>query len=96
MRTIPMTPVTSSNIKAVGHDAKSQTLAVHFLSGPNPTYFGPVPAEIAAQLAIAVSVGEAFGQLIRGKWHPMSPDQVAKALADETETEGQYEGSTAD
>jgi len=94
MRTIPMTPVTSSNIKAVGHDPKSLTLAVHFLSGPEPCYFGPVPAEVAAQLAGAESVGKAFGQLIRGKWHPLSPDAVAAALADETED--LHEGSTVD
>lgn len=94
MRTIPMTPVTSSNIASTGYDPKAQLLAVRFLSGPAPCYFGPVPAEIAAQLAGAESVGKAFGQLIRGKWHPLSPDAVAAALADETED--LHEGSTVD
>lgn len=91
-----MTPVTSSNIKAVGHDPKSLTLAVHFLSGPNPTYFAKVPPEVASQLTSAESVGKAFAAHVRGKYPVMSPDQVTAALADETETEGQYEGSTAD
>ena len=89
-----MTRVSSSNIHSVGFDQKSQLLAVQFLSAPAPCHFGPVPAEIAVQLTGAESVGKAFGQLIRGKWHPLSPDAVAAALADETED--LHEGSTVD
>lgn len=50
---IHMTPVTSSQIKAIGYDAASQTLAVEFNSGLYH-YYG-VPAETHENLMKAES-----------------------------------------
>ena len=60
---IPRKPVRSSNIKSVGHDAKSGTLQVEFHSGQVWNY----PADAAQHQAMigAPSVGTYFHQNIR-------------------------------
>lgn len=59
-----MTPVKSSNIKAIGYDAKSHTLTVQFNSG---TYdYHGVPADVHSALMKAESVGSHFHEHVRG------------------------------
>jgi len=63
--TIPtLTPVTSSNIKAVGHDPATNTLYVQFFT--NTTYsYRPVSAQTAADMLAAESVGKFFHRHIK-------------------------------
>jgi len=60
------TPVKSSNIRAVGYDAATQTLEVEFGSGVYQ-YQG-VPPEKHAKLMGAESVGKFIRAEIRGKF----------------------------
>lgn len=64
---IPMVPVTSSNIAAVGFDGKSGTLAVQFSSGSTYYYAGVTEAQ-ATEFLQAESVGSHFARHIRGKF----------------------------
>ena len=61
---ISMTSVKSSQIKAIGYDAPSMTLEVHFNSGARYRYHG-VPADIHEGLLKAPSVGKYFGLHIK-------------------------------
>lgn len=61
-----LTPVKSSNIKAVGYDASTKTLAVEFPGGVY--HFNDVPADVHAGLVGAESVGKYFASNIRGKF----------------------------
>lgn len=54
-----MTPVTSSNIKAVGYDGKTTTLRVRFNSGRTYQY-KDVPHEVYTALIGAQSIGKYF------------------------------------
>lgn len=69
--TIQRKPVRSSNIKSVGHDAKSNTLQVEFHNGGVWNY----PADAAQHKALigARSVGSHFHQNIR----PLGGEQVS-------------------
>lgn len=71
MTDIPMRPVTgSSNIAALGHDPKSQTLAVQFQGSNLPRvyhYDGVSTADHLAMLA-APSVGSHFVAHIKGRF----------------------------
>lgn len=62
-----MTPVTSSNIAAVGYREEDQTLRVKFTTGATYDYSG-VPADAAKDFLEAKSVGSHFHKNIRGKW----------------------------
>jgi len=64
---IPMFPVESKNIKAVGYNANTRTLRIQFKQGTFYDYFG-VPPEIFQQLMVAVSKGTFFGLAIKGKF----------------------------
>jgi len=61
MTTIPLTPVKSSNITAVGYE--NGTLAVKFSSGSVYHYEG-VPTNVYAELIAAESVEVSLGQNI--------------------------------
>jgi hypothetical protein len=59
-------PVQSSNIKAIGYEPATSTLAVQFHSGTTHEYAGVTPAEHAAFMA-APSKGKHFHKHIRAK-----------------------------
>lgn len=61
---IPMKPVISSNLAAVGYDAASETLRVKFKSGLVYTYSG-VPYTVFYALSKASSLGSYFYYNIR-------------------------------
>lgn len=65
--TIEMKPVQSSNIKAVGYEAESQTLAIQFGSGATYHYKG-VPKDIYDDLCQCESFGRFHAQNIKGKF----------------------------
>jgi hypothetical protein len=68
---IPLTPVQSSQIHAIGYDAASSTLRVQFKSaaGAGSVYDYPgVPAETHANFLKAESVGKFFGANVKGKF----------------------------
>lgn len=63
---IPMTPVTSSQVEAVGYDAERRTLSVIFTRGPGHVYHYPdVSPEVHAAFVGAESIGKFFGQHIK-------------------------------
>ena len=62
-----MTPVESSSLAAVDHDAASGTLKVQFKSGETYHYAG-VPASDHAALMASDSKGAHFQKNIRGKF----------------------------
>lgn len=53
------TPVSSSNLKAIGYDAQTRTLEVEFLNGGLYSYSG-VPSSVHAGLMSASSHGSYF------------------------------------
>ena len=59
-----MQPVKSSNVKAVGHDADTNTLGVQFNSGATYHYHD-VPAEKHAALLKSESIGKFIGTDIK-------------------------------
>jgi hypothetical protein len=63
---IPLTPVQSSQIHAIGHDPASNTLAIQFKSGKAPVYhYANVGAELFEQFRGAESVGSFFYKNIK-------------------------------
>lgn len=65
-RHIPMTPVESNQVKAIGYDAASKTLAVTFTRGPGHIYHYPnVEPKVHADFMAAESKGNFFGQHIK-------------------------------
>ena len=63
---IPLTPVKSSQIAAVGHDPATSTLAVQFTRGTGALYCYPnVSAEAHAAFMGAKSLGTHFGKHIK-------------------------------
>lgn len=88
--------VHSSNVKAIGYDADTQILAVHFHSSDVIYLYFKVPADVAAQLREpGISIGSLVGKLIRGKYEfttrapstPFEEAQLPLALV-ENETHG--------
>jgi hypothetical protein len=68
---IPLTPVTSSQIHAIGHDPATNTLRIQFKGkeGPGSQYDYPgVTAEKHAEMLKAESIGKFFGAHIKGKY----------------------------
>jgi hypothetical protein len=61
---ISLTPVDSSNIRAIGWDSTTKTLAVQFKSGGTYHYPG-VDAKLHQQLMAAPSVGGFFASHLR-------------------------------
>lgn len=65
---IPMMPVESSQIAAIGHDAPTSTLAIQFKnkSGPGSVYhYQNFTADLFAAFAGAESIGSHFGKNIK-------------------------------
>lgn len=62
--TIPLTPVTSSQISAIGHDHETSTLAIQFKSGGLYHYANVTHEEYIA-FASAESVGSFFYRNIK-------------------------------
>ena len=60
-------PVTSSNVKSIGHDADSNTLAVEFKDG-SIYHYHDVPKDIHEGLVSAKSVGSYIHANIKGKY----------------------------
>ncbi len=61
------TPVSSSNLAAVGYDAASQILEVEFHNGSVYSYHG-VPAAVYQALMSAASHGSYFSAFIRDSY----------------------------
>ncbi|CAN7323148.1 KTSC domain-containing protein [Variovorax sp. LjRoot84] len=63
---IPMTPVESHQVAAVGYDAATQTLAVTFTRGAGAIYHYPnVQPQVHAAFMAAESKGKYFGEHIK-------------------------------
>lgn len=63
---IPMTPVTSNQVKAIGYDEATKTLAVTFARGAGAIYHYPdVDPELYAEFIGAESIGAFFGKHIK-------------------------------
>ena len=68
MTEIPtMTPVESSNVESVGHNAATNELHVIFKSGGHYVYRS-VPPAVHVELLKADSIGRFIGQHIKGKF----------------------------
>jgi KTSC domain len=63
------TPVSSSNLRAIGYDPATQTLEVEFLTGAVYSYAG-VPASVHAGLMSASSHGSYFDANIKKAGYP--------------------------
>ena len=61
------TPVTSTNIRAIGYDADSQTLEIEFNKGPVYQYSGVPPGEHEGLMA-ADSKGTYFNTNIKNRY----------------------------
>lgn len=74
--TVPLQPVTSGLIHAIGHDPETNLLYVQFKAkaGPGSIYSYPnVPAEKHAAMMAAESIGKHFGAHIKDKAeHPFT------------------------
>ena len=65
---INLSPVTSSQIAAVGYDTGSKTLAIQFNNGKKVYHYAEVEQDEFEQLLHAESIGRHFGKHIRGKY----------------------------
>ncbi len=63
--TIPLKPVTSSQIASIGHCPNTQTLAIQFKSGGHVYEYPGVTAEQHQELVNAKSIGKHFGANIK-------------------------------
>ncbi len=84
---IPLTPVQSSQIHAIGHDAATQTLAIQFKAkaGPGSVYhYAGVSADVHHAFATAPSIGVFFGSHIKGKFafKKIEPPKSDPAMVD--------------
>jgi len=62
--TLPLVPVRSSNLSAVGYDGQSARLTIRFHSGGTYEYYA-VPGSVHRQLMSAPSLGAYFAARIR-------------------------------
>ena len=62
-----LTPVSSSNIAAVGYDKESQTLGIEFRSGGTYEYFD-VPESVYESFIQSASLGKFFQTELRGRY----------------------------
>lgn len=82
---IPLLPVSSQKVAAVGYDAATQTLAVTFPNGKAVYCYPNVSPEAHAAFVGAESIGKHFGQHIQKlpfkKYQPDPKPQAEKAEA---------------
>lgn len=79
---IPMEPVESNQVKAVGYDPATKTLAVTFTRGPGSVYHYPnVEPELHVNFMQAESKGTFFGKNIKELPFDKFPAQAAAAQA---------------
>lgn len=84
-RDIPMQAVTSNQVKAIGYDLATKTLACTFTRGPGHIYhYADVEPETHAAFVKAESIGTYFGQHIK-------PLAFKKFKAPEADTAAQAE-----
>lgn len=77
---IPMEPVESNQVKAVGYDPETKTLAVTFTRGPGSIYHYPnVEPELHVNFMQAESKGTFFGKNIKELPFDKFPAQQASA-----------------
>jgi hypothetical protein len=69
-----MTPVNSSNAAAIGYDAAAKDLYVEWHSGKTSVY-SSVPANVAADVQRAPSVGKAVNTILRGTYQHRYVDE---------------------
>lgn len=80
---IPMTPVSSSQLKAIGYDPATKALACQFVHGPGHLYVYPnVEPKVHAEFMAAKSIGKFFGQHIK----PLPFDKYEAPKAEEPAT----------
>jgi hypothetical protein len=66
MPAIPLTPVTSNQVAAIGYDPATKTLAVTFTRGAGAVYHYPnVEPKVHADFMAAESIGKFFGAHIK-------------------------------
>lgn len=83
-RPIPMVPVESNQVKAIGYDAATKTLACSFTRGPGHIYHYPnVEPETHAAFMAAESKGVFFGQHIKALAFDKFPAQAQQQQPDE-------------
>lgn len=80
---IALQPVDSSQVKAVGYDAETKTLAVQFKHGVGAIYHYPnVEPETHAAFMAAKSIGKFFGEHLKTlpfeKYEPVADPTKAK------------------
>lgn len=74
---IAMTPVASNQVKAIGYDPETKTLAVTFTRGAGAIYHYPnVEPETHAAFVGAESIGKHFGAHIQGLSFKKFPSPV--------------------
>lgn len=78
---IPLHPVSSSQLKSVGYDARRNILAAQFLHGAQAVYHYPnVTPELHAAFAASDSKGAFFGQHIKALPFEKYPASVLEDL----------------
>lgn len=90
---IPLEPVTSSNLDAIGYDLERSILAVRFKSG-SVYHYSTVPAEVAKALFEAESKGTFYATRIK-KSYPGYPSERMTAPCPKCGDEG-WIGETCD
>lgn len=87
---IPMTPVVSNQIAAIGYDAATSTLAVTFTRGAGAIYHYPgVSRETYDAFMAAESKGTFFGQHIKNLPFDKFPAELAKPVTTEPAAESE-------
>lgn len=85
---IDMQPVESGQIRAIGYDAATTTLAVTFTRGAGAIYHYPgVSRETYDAFMAAESKGTFFGQHIKNLPFDKFPAQLAKSVETESATQ---------
>ena len=87
---IALTPVSSSQIAAIGHDPATNTLAIQFKkkSGPGSVYhYANVAPELFAQFVAADSKGTFFGAHIKNNAKEYPYQKIEPEAKDEAQGE---------
>lgn len=83
MPAIPLTPVTSNQVAAIGYDPATKTLAVTFTRGTGAVYHYPnVEPKTHADFIAAESIGRFFGAHIKSlPFKKFAPPKAQEAAA---------------